>query len=129
LKTSPPASAERGSFLGLRRTAPQKRRGDPRYAPDDRRGAAQKASYAAEQIAQELRHLCYLLVAVLEVVGGCDRGYLRSSHMSQLAVGGNVSRVTRRLRRADRGRPRSGALQSGPCGRKTGWMMRAASCR
>jgi hypothetical protein len=86
------------------RTAPQKRRGDPRYASDDRRGAAQKASYAAEQVAQELRHFCYLLVAVLEVAGGCDPGHLRSSHMSQLAVGRNVSRVTRRLGRADRGR-------------------------
>jgi hypothetical protein len=86
LKTPPPASTERGSFLGLRRTAPQKRRRGPRNAPDDRRRAAHKASYAADQISQELRHLCYLLVAVLEVAGGCDLGHLRSSHLSQLAV-------------------------------------------
>jgi hypothetical protein len=70
---------------GLRRTAPQKRRGDPRNAPEDRRRAAHKASYAAEQIAQELRHLCYLLVAVLEVTGGCAPGHAASSYLSQLA--------------------------------------------
>jgi hypothetical protein len=50
-------------------------------------GAARRtASYAAEQTAQELRHLCYLIVAVLAVAGGCEPGHLRSSDLSQLAV-------------------------------------------